>query len=95
MPEFDYIRDAAEIFVQAPKDLGLNPLTTSVQNLQKCLVAGFSFIAEISTNKRRLGAIKALAKKQLPAEEFARVAFVSPEELFELLPTLEAPPAES
>ena len=55
------------------------------------LAAGFSFVAEISTEKRRLGAIKTLAKKQLPEEEFARIAFVSPEELFELLPTLEVP----
>ncbi len=80
-------RVACEIAVSSPAE-------KEVQNLQKCLAAGFSFVAEISTEKRRLGAIRALAKKQLPPEDFARVAFVSPEELFELLPSLEAPPTE-
>jgi hypothetical protein len=78
---------ACEIVVSSPVD-------REVQNLQKCLAAGFSFVAEVSTEKRRLGAIKALAKKQLPTEEFTRLAFVSPEELFELLPSLESPVAE-
>lgn len=73
---------ACEIVVSSPVD-------KEVLNLQKCLAAGFSFVAEVSAEKRRLGAIKALAKKQLPEEEFARIAFVSPEELFELLPSLE------
>jgi hypothetical protein len=71
-----------------------SPVENEVRNLQKCLAAGFSFVAEVSTEKRRLGAVRTLAKKQLPAEEFGRVAFVSPEELFELLPTLEAPLVE-
>ena len=75
---------ACEIVVSSPAE-------KEVANLQKCLAAGFSFVAEISTEKRRLGAIKALAKKQLPEEEFARIAFVSPGELFELLPSLESP----
>jgi hypothetical protein len=78
---------ACEIVVSSPVD-------KEILNLQKCLAAGFSFVAEISTEQRRLGAIRALAKKQLPAEEFARVAFVSPEELFELLPSLESPVKE-
>jgi hypothetical protein len=71
-----------------------SPANWEVQNLQKCLAAGFSYVAEVSTEKRRLGAVRALAKQQLPAEAFARVACVSPEELFELLPTLAAPLAE-
>jgi hypothetical protein len=75
---------ACEIVVSSPAE-------KEVANLQKCLAAGFSFVAEVSTEKRRLGPIKALAKKQLPEDEFARLAFVSPEELFELLPTLETP----
>lgn len=78
---------ACEIVVTSPVD-------REVQHLQKCLAAGFSFAVEVSTEKRRLGAVRALAKEQLPAEEFARVAFVNPEELFELLPSLETPLAE-
>ena len=78
---------ACEIVVSSPVD-------KEVQNLQKCLAAGFSFVAEVSTEKRRLGAVRALAKKQLSEEDFARTAFVSPEELFELLPSLESPVTE-
>ena len=63
-------------------------------NIQKCLAAGYSYVAEVSTEKRRLGAVRALAKKQLSEEDFARAAFVSPEELFELLPSLESPVTE-
>lgn len=78
---------ACEIVVSSPVD-------HEVQNLQKCLAAGYSYVAEVSTEKRRLGSVRAFAKKQLTEEDFARVAFVSPEELFQLLPTLEQLPVE-
>lgn len=74
---------ACEIAVSSPAE-------KEVANLQKCLAAGFSYVAEVSSEKRRLGPIKALARKQLPEDDFNRIVFASPEELFTLLPTLPA-----
>lgn len=75
---------ACEIVVSSPAE-------HEVENLQKCLAAGFLWVVEVSTEKRRLGQVKSLAKSKLPQDDFVRVAFVSPEELFELLPSLESP----
>jgi hypothetical protein len=67
------------------------PPKQEIKNIQKCLEARFTLVVELSDNKRHLGAIKALAKNQLSAEEFGRVAFLTPAELMELLPTLDQP----
>jgi xanthine/CO dehydrogenase XdhC/CoxF family maturation factor len=85
----DGVSVACEIVVSSPAE-------HEAENIQKCLAAGFAFVVVISSEKRRLGHIRTLAKEGLSAEQFARVHLVSPQEVFDLLGGLHhlAPKAE-
>lgn len=74
----DGLSVACEIVVSSPAD-------HEAQNIQKCLAAGFSFVVVVSSEKRRLGHIRTLAKERLSSEQFARVHLVSPQDVFDLL----------
>jgi len=60
-----------------------------VQNVQKCLAAGFERVLVVSPEKKTLNQIKALAASSLDKEQSGRVSYCSPEGLFELLDSLE------
>ena len=61
-----------------------------VQNVQKCLAAGFERVLVVSPEKKRLNQIKALAAVALDREQTDKVSYCSPEELFDLLDGIEA-----
>jgi hypothetical protein len=61
-----------------------------LDNLQKCLSAGFRRIAVIGVEKRTLTRLQTLAADALTPEQAAGVGYYSPEELFDALDALEA-----
>ena len=61
-----------------------------LQNVQKCLAAGFDQVVVVSSEKRSLNQIKALAAAALPEEQAGKVAYCTPEELFDFLDGVEA-----
>jgi hypothetical protein len=60
-----------------------------VQNIQKCLAAGFERVLVVSSEKKTLNQIKALAASSLDAGQAGTVNFCTPEELFQLLDGIE------
>ena len=56
-----------------------------MQNIAKCLSAGFERVLVISPEKRALARVERLASEALREEQRARVDFCSPDKLFELL----------
>lgn len=61
-----------------------------VQNIQKCLAAGFQRVLVVSPEKRTLNRIRAEAAQTLDDDQAAHVSYCSPEELFELLDSIAA-----
>lgn len=60
-----------------------------VQNIQKCLAAGFERVMVVSPEKKTLNQIKALAASTLEKDQAGKVSYSSPEELFDLLDGVE------
>jgi GTPase SAR1 family protein len=61
-----------------------------VQNIQKCLAAGFERVLVVSPEKKSLNQIKALAASSLEKDQSGRVGYCTPEELFDILDSVEA-----
>src|SRR5258706_1767933 len=61
-----------------------------VQNIQKCLAAGFERVLVVSPEKKTLNQIKALVAPSLDQEQSGKVNYCTPEELFDLLDAVEA-----
>lgn len=59
-------------------------------NIRKCLAAGFAFIAVISSERKTLNKVKEFVLPTLSGDEVTRVQFLTPEELFAFIETLEA-----
>ena len=59
-------------------------------NIRKCLAAGFAFIAVVSSERKTLNKAKEFVLPTLSEDEATRVQFLTPEELFEFIETLEA-----
>lgn len=57
------------------------PVAYEAGNVGKCLAAGFGTVAVVSLKKGRLQKLDGLLREQLPAEEYGRVLFFTPEEL--------------
>ena len=76
-------------------------VTTSVDhefgNVQKCLDAGFSRVAVVSTGRKQLDAIAAAVQGGLGTETAAKVGYYTPDEFLDelrkLVPVTEQPPA--
>ncbi len=60
-----------------------------LQNIQKCLAAGYAPVVMISADLRHLDKIRQKAAENLTAKDFARINFLNPEEFHSLLETLE------
>jgi hypothetical protein len=56
-----------------------------LQNIQKCLAAGYTPVLVISSNKRGLGRIKSLTERALTPESLERVRFIEPDALPSML----------
>lgn len=61
-----------------------------VGNLEKCLNAGFTDVAVIASDKKKLADLELAARNRLTVEQLARLQFVTPEELFGFIEQLEA-----
>lgn len=61
-----------------------------LQNIQKCLAAGFEQAVVVSSEKRTLNQIKALVAAALPEAQAGKVAYCTPEELFDFLDGIES-----
>lgn len=62
-----------------------------VENLEKCLGAGFDRVVLVSRAKSRMRRVEAALEKRLPAEARERLLFLTPEELFSFLDARPAP----
>ena len=71
------------------------PVEREVANIAKCLEAGFASVWIISPEHRHLAAIRRPAEDSLPAEQVARLVFLKPDDLPNLLASKAAPPKES
>lgn len=60
-----------------------------VQNIQKCLAAGFQHVLLISTEKKTLNRVRQQVAAELGGPELARVRFGTPEDAFEILEAIE------
>jgi len=69
---------ACEISVTTSKDHELN-------NLQKCLAAGYEEVIIVSSEKKVLDKVKRLARQELSTDLFKKVLFLLPEELISYL----------
>jgi hypothetical protein len=69
-------------------------ITTSpeheVGNIQKCLAAGFERVLVVSPEKKTLNQIKVLSASSLDKEQAGKVRYCTPEELFNILESVEA-----
>lgn len=61
-----------------------------VQNVQKCLAAGFQHVLLVSTEKKTLNRVRQQIAAELGEPELARVRYGTPEEAFEILEGIEA-----
>jgi hypothetical protein len=61
-----------------------------LDNIQKCLAAGFEQVILVSTESKMLSKAKERASSSLKEEDFRRVQFLTPEELFLFMEGLEA-----
>lgn len=57
-----------------------NEVSYELQNIQKCLSAGYSVVMMISANKRHLDKIERMARQNTSTEDFAKIKFFVPEE---------------
>ena len=64
-----------------------------LQNIEKCLIAGYAKIVVCSVDKKRLDKIHKLASGRMPPANLTKVSFFSPEELFVFLDQGVAQPA--
>lgn len=67
-----------------------NETDYEVQNIQKCLAAGFNQVLLISADERHLAKIKQRASESLSPDEIAQVGFLTPEEFHIWLESLPA-----
>lgn len=72
------LRIACEISISTPPDHEL-------ENIRKCLAAGFQEVVVIAHDRRRLARIEKHTKAALDEESFGRVSFAPPEEIVDLL----------
>ena len=81
--EKDNLAIACEIAVSSTpeKELG---------NVQKCLAAGFDHVVSVSSDNKTLRKAKELVSAKLSEQEIRRVQFLTPEDLFSFVETLEA-----
>jgi predicted DNA-binding transcriptional regulator AlpA len=63
-----------------------------LENVQKCLAAGFEHVILISSEKNVLTAVKHGALAALSPEQFKQVRFLTPEQVFSFVETLEVKP---
>lgn len=61
-----------------------------LDNLKKCLVAGFGNVITVSTDPAKLASVQRQVAEALSPEESQRVSFKSPEELFLFIEEIEA-----
>ncbi len=61
-----------------------------LDNIQKCLAAGFEQVILVSSESKTLSKAKEKASASLKAEDFARVQFLTPEELVSSIEELDA-----
>ncbi|MEO0514827.1 MAG: TraM recognition domain-containing protein [Planctomycetota bacterium] len=61
------------------------PTAHEMQNLAKCIEADFTHVAMVSDDEKHLKAIERRAKKTASGNEFGRVLFVSPTQLFSFI----------
>ncbi|MBK8464957.1 MAG: type IV secretion system DNA-binding domain-containing protein [Chloracidobacterium sp.] len=80
--ENETLRIACEISVTNEPDY-------EVQNIRKCLSAGYSPVILISADKRHLGKIREKAGEQLSAEEHSTIEFLTPDEFYDWLKDLD------
>jgi hypothetical protein len=69
-----------------------SPIEHELGNLQKCLSAGLNVAVSVSADEKQLSKLRKLAEAELDKATLERLYFVTPEELFELLPELGAGP---
>lgn len=74
----DDVRIACEISVSTTPE-------HEAENVEKCLRASFTWVAVVSTKKRRLENVKKLLSKRLTPEDQAKVIHATPEELLSFL----------
>jgi hypothetical protein len=74
---------ACEIGVSSTPELEL-------QNLQKCCAGGFTYVVEVSTEKKLLASVRRLTEEAFGEEESRTIRFLSPEEMFVFLESIEA-----
>jgi hypothetical protein len=79
----DGVSIACEISVTTSPDHEL-------ENVQKCLSAGFDYVALVSTERTTLKKIEEVVSAELNDAQRERVLFVTPEDLFAFLEGLEA-----
>jgi hypothetical protein len=60
-------------------------------NVQKCISAGCSHVLVVSTQRRTLAAVRKLVEGALSDADRGRVQYLTPEELFSFLESLEVP----
>ncbi len=72
-------------------------ITTSPEheagNVQKCLAAGFPYVAVVSPERKNLAKIRALVLSVIEKAETHRIQFCTPEELFAFLETIGSRPS--
>lgn len=85
--ENETVRIAVEISVTNEPDY-------EVQNIQKCLAAGFETVVMISADTRHLEKIGRRAEELFSPEEFSLVKFFSPEEFHSWMENIESESAE-
>ena len=79
---------ACEVSVKSTPDQELG-------NVQKCLAAGFDAVAVVAPERKVLGRVREAVEAAIEKESLSRVKFLTPEELFAFLETLEARSASS
>lgn len=66
--------------------------THELSNIQKCLAATYSQIVVVSPERRALQQVRKIAEESLVASAFAKLLFLTPEELFTHLEALKSEP---
>jgi hypothetical protein len=61
-----------------------------IQNMQKCLAAGFAYVVLVATERKALGKARELASEALGETDPSRVRFLTPEEFVSFLEELAA-----
>jgi hypothetical protein len=84
----DLISIACEISITTTPD-------HEVENVRKCLRAGFRQVVAMASDQRRLGRLKAAVEKAVTPEEVSLVAFLVPDEIVEYLDAHVEPTTET